>query len=292
MANPYILFCAFERTAFAELLAAAWIPLLLLAVLRERPTIRCIAIPVALLWLTNAPAAVMGCYMLALLAILRLIASLRASRQAVEPEALQPSRLLRTLIAGTALGLGAGWRFTSSCLRPTNAATQIRNGDHLEHALSRIASSAPHRRQRAQCGTAYSQSASCSSSAAYSECCGYPLFSKPPQRRANISCPNSRYRIPAGPHLHTALATPAGPRIPAVSLASTHPSFGGARLRHRAAAATRRKPPQPPADSFAPVMRTWIPAHSASPLLSASPAMTRRRFPAATGVSLQHAITA
>ena len=105
MANPYMLFNAFERTAYAELLAAAWIPLLLLAALRERPTVRGIAIPVALLWLTNAPAAVMGCYMLALLAILRLITSLRASRQAVQPEALKPSRLLMTIIAGTALGL-------------------------------------------------------------------------------------------------------------------------------------------------------------------------------------------
>jgi len=38
MANPYMLFTAYERTAYAELLAAAWIPLLLLAVLRERVT--------------------------------------------------------------------------------------------------------------------------------------------------------------------------------------------------------------------------------------------------------------
>ena len=75
LANPYMLFNAFERTAYAELLAAAWIPLLLLAILRPRPTIRGIAIPVALLWLTNAPAAVMGCYALALLATLRLILS-------------------------------------------------------------------------------------------------------------------------------------------------------------------------------------------------------------------------
>ena len=105
MANPYMLFNAFERTAYAELLAAAWIPLLLLAALRERPTVRGIAVPIALLWLTNAPAAVMGCYMLALLGILRLIASLRASRQAVEPKALTSPHLLRTLIAGTALGL-------------------------------------------------------------------------------------------------------------------------------------------------------------------------------------------
>jgi hypothetical protein len=71
--NPYMLFTAYERTAYAELLAAAWIPLLLHAILREKVTIPRIAIPVALLWLTNAPAAVMSCYALALLTIIRLI---------------------------------------------------------------------------------------------------------------------------------------------------------------------------------------------------------------------------
>ena len=84
LANPYMLFTAFERSALAELLAAAWIPLLLLALLRPSPTsespvgstlatIRNIAIPLALLWLTNAPAAVIGTYTLALVATLRVI---------------------------------------------------------------------------------------------------------------------------------------------------------------------------------------------------------------------------
>jgi hypothetical protein len=70
--NPYMLFTAYERTAYAELLAAAWIPLLLHAILRRQITIPRIAIPIALLWLTNAPAAVMSCYALALLTIIRL----------------------------------------------------------------------------------------------------------------------------------------------------------------------------------------------------------------------------
>ncbi|WP_353066735.1 hypothetical protein RBB77_09170 [Tunturibacter psychrotolerans] len=70
--NPYMLFTAYERTAYAELLAAAFIPLLLHAILRERVTIPGIAIPIALLWLTNAPAAVMSCYALALLTLIRL----------------------------------------------------------------------------------------------------------------------------------------------------------------------------------------------------------------------------
>ncbi|MGH9596436.1 MAG: hypothetical protein ACRD3K_06525, partial [Edaphobacter sp.] len=73
MVNPYMLFTAYERTAYAELLAAAWIPLLLHAILRKQVTIPRIAIPIALLWLTNAPAAVMSCYALALLTLTRLI---------------------------------------------------------------------------------------------------------------------------------------------------------------------------------------------------------------------------
>jgi hypothetical protein len=71
--NPYMLFTAYERTAYAELLAAAFIPLLLHAILRQRVTIPRIAIPVALLWLTNAPAAVMSCYALALLTAVRFL---------------------------------------------------------------------------------------------------------------------------------------------------------------------------------------------------------------------------
>jgi hypothetical protein len=70
--NPYTLFTAYERTAYAELLAAAFIPLLLHAILRKQVTIPRIAIPIALLWLTNAPAAVMSCYALALLTLIRL----------------------------------------------------------------------------------------------------------------------------------------------------------------------------------------------------------------------------
>jgi hypothetical protein len=98
LANPYMLFNAFERSALAELLAAAWIPLLLLAVLRARPTIRGVAIPLALLWLTNAPAAVIGSYTLALLATLRVFHALRARNQ-------QGISLALTYISGTILGL-------------------------------------------------------------------------------------------------------------------------------------------------------------------------------------------
>lgn len=73
IASPYVLFTAFERTAFAELLAAAWMPLLLRAALREKLRPVAIAVPLALLWLTNAPAAVMGTYALVAILLLRLL---------------------------------------------------------------------------------------------------------------------------------------------------------------------------------------------------------------------------
>jgi uncharacterized membrane protein len=97
IANPYMLYTAYERTAYAELLAAAWLPLLLYGIVRERVTVPGIAIPVALLWITNAPAAVMGCYMLALVALLRLILS---------SESKSRLSLVANTTAGTLLGLG------------------------------------------------------------------------------------------------------------------------------------------------------------------------------------------
>jgi hypothetical protein len=114
LANPYMLFTAYERTAYAELLAAAWIPLLFHAILRERVTVPSIAVPIALLWLTNAPAAVMGSYTLALLAAIRVISTYRRANAAGAPgltseiwvHRFRPSlQLALTTIAGTALGL-------------------------------------------------------------------------------------------------------------------------------------------------------------------------------------------
>ncbi len=79
MVNPYMLFTFYERAALAELLAAAWIPLLLLAILRPRLTLAGIAIPVCLLWLTNAPAAVMGTYAFGVLGTIRIISTYHSS---------------------------------------------------------------------------------------------------------------------------------------------------------------------------------------------------------------------
>jgi len=103
--NPYMLFTAYERTAYAELLAAAWIPLLLHAILRNKVTIPRIAIPIALLWLTNAPAAVMSCYALTLVTLIRIIAP--GSSFSEQPRTTQsPLQRATITIAGTLLGLG------------------------------------------------------------------------------------------------------------------------------------------------------------------------------------------
>jgi len=71
--NPYHLLIVYWRSAYAELMAAALLPLLLLCVLRledrgMRPVL-CLALVLAGAWLTNAPAAVMIHYSAALLAL-------------------------------------------------------------------------------------------------------------------------------------------------------------------------------------------------------------------------------
>ncbi len=80
MVNPYMLFNAYERAAYGELLASAWMPLLFAAALVPRIRVLALAVAIALLWLTNVPAAVMGCYALALLMVVRLL--LPAERRA------------------------------------------------------------------------------------------------------------------------------------------------------------------------------------------------------------------
>jgi hypothetical protein len=101
MVNPYMLFTFYERAAYAELLAAAWIPLLLLGILQPRLTIYSIAVPICLLWLSNDPAAVIGCYSFALLSLIRVVSSYRSAQGplACFEEAAKIS-------AGTILGIG------------------------------------------------------------------------------------------------------------------------------------------------------------------------------------------
>jgi hypothetical protein len=89
-ANPYYIMIVYWRSAFAELLAGALLPLLLLYVLRleeerERPVIA-LGLIVGASWLTNIPAAVMVNYSLALLIVI--LAILRRSSRALFSGAL------------------------------------------------------------------------------------------------------------------------------------------------------------------------------------------------------------
>jgi Ca2+/Na+ antiporter len=104
MANPYMLFCAYERCAYGELLAAAWMPLLLLAILRTPISLRGIALPVALLWLTNAPSAVMSCYLFAVIALLRVLSIARNAFTGRRLRSIAPFAL--RAVGGMALGIG------------------------------------------------------------------------------------------------------------------------------------------------------------------------------------------
>ena len=82
-ANPYFLVIVYWRSAFAELLAGAWLPLLVLFMVREEKRADRVIVPVGLVicavWLTNAPAGVMACYSLALLSLIVAVAR-RSSR--------------------------------------------------------------------------------------------------------------------------------------------------------------------------------------------------------------------
>jgi hypothetical protein len=83
VANPYYIVIVYWRSAFAELLAGALLPLLLLHVLRSeqegRKTILPLGLIVAAAWLTNVPSAIMVTYSLVLL--LAIVAAVRRSLQ-------------------------------------------------------------------------------------------------------------------------------------------------------------------------------------------------------------------
>lgn len=91
--NPYLLFVAYERSAYGELLSAILLPLLVLYGLREKPALLPFSLVIAGLWLTNAPSAVMGCYLVVLLAI---VTAVRERSYA----------LIGRVAGATALGLG------------------------------------------------------------------------------------------------------------------------------------------------------------------------------------------
>ena len=91
--NPYLMFVAYERTAYGELLSAILLPLLVRYGLRKQPNLLPLALIVAALWLTNAPSAVMGCYLLALIVVVTAIQQ-------------RSFTLIGRAAGGVALGLG------------------------------------------------------------------------------------------------------------------------------------------------------------------------------------------
>lgn len=68
-ANPYALFNVYERSAYGEVMAGVWMPLLLLFALRRPNSIAPLALVTAAIWLTNAPAAVVAGYSLGVVAV-------------------------------------------------------------------------------------------------------------------------------------------------------------------------------------------------------------------------------
>ncbi len=136
--NPYMLFTAYERTAYAELLAAAFIPLLLHAILRPQITIPRIAIPIALLWLTNAPAAVMSCYALALLTVIRIINSSTIKRlhSNRSTEAVISTEGTRSFTASAAVEKPASLRLDSNSQTPLRLALNTAAGTALGLSLA------------------------------------------------------------------------------------------------------------------------------------------------------------
>ncbi len=70
--NPYMLLTIYARSAFAELLAASFLPLLVLWIVRDRPARKMVAplaVTVAGVWLTNVPAAIIASYVAVLLLV-------------------------------------------------------------------------------------------------------------------------------------------------------------------------------------------------------------------------------
>jgi hypothetical protein len=146
-ANPYHLVIVYWRSACAELLASCLVPLLLLAVLevgeRGWRAVSPLCLVLAAAWLTNAPAAVMIHYSLALLLLL----------QAVEMRSLRP--LFVGAAAVTLGGCIAGvylfpaiyeqkWieiaRAISPGARPLDNFLFIHTNDHAHDAFNRLIS--------------------------------------------------------------------------------------------------------------------------------------------------------
>jgi hypothetical protein len=111
--NPYHLLIVYWRSAYAELLAAALLPLLLFCLLRLRalqpgePSLRAtlgLSLTLAAAWLTNVPAAIMIHYSAVGLALLLAVQGARHKRASLEQASLEQPLLERPCAPRT-------WRF-------------------------------------------------------------------------------------------------------------------------------------------------------------------------------------
>jgi hypothetical protein len=166
--TPYTLFTAYERTAFGELAAAFWIPLLLLFAWRQsepgklrvsqfgRAMDRAIdgstaplALILACIWLTNAPAGVMASYLLAFAALAvaviqrQLWPILRASIAVVIALGLAAFYLVPAAVEQRWIAIqqavDVGMRVSDSWLFSRHASPDLALHDQVLHLASTIA---------------------------------------------------------------------------------------------------------------------------------------------------------
>ena len=103
--NPYMLFNGLERSAFGELLASAWLPPLVVAAIDSRPRVRSVAVPFALLWLTNIPTAIIGSYLLLGIMCLRLLQFVFLQQRDGRSSQGESLRYASVCVLGAILGL-------------------------------------------------------------------------------------------------------------------------------------------------------------------------------------------
>lgn len=118
LANPFMLWTITGRDAFAELLCAAFCPLLIAAMLERRPSPWRIGLPLALMWLSNVPGGVLGTYLLLVLGVIRLF--LRAMRAPAQRISRQRGMLLLPEAATFTGGFVYGIALAAFFLLPAN----------------------------------------------------------------------------------------------------------------------------------------------------------------------------
>lgn len=76
--SPYTFFVAYERSAFGELMAAIWFPLIFLCLLRKQLSFLPLGLAIAAVWLSNVPAAIVATYAVIILSLALTLAERRA----------------------------------------------------------------------------------------------------------------------------------------------------------------------------------------------------------------------